>query len=65
VKVPTILIAIAYWAIGLPVGYVLGFVFHMGAVGMWLGLILGLTMSAIFLVWRFLKMTTRKKIKDE
>jgi MATE family multidrug resistance protein len=65
VKVPTVLIAIAYWAIGLPVGYVLGFVFHMGAAGMWLGLILGLTMSAIFLVWRFLKMTNRKKIKDE
>lgn len=57
VKRPTMLIAIAYWVIGLPLGYVLAFIFHMGASGMWLGLIAGLTMASLFLIARFLKMT--------
>ncbi|HTI08291.1 MAG TPA: MATE family efflux transporter [Puia sp.] len=57
VKRPTILIAIAYWVIGLPLGYVLAFIFHMGASGMWLGFIAGLTMASLFLIARFLKMT--------
>ena len=57
VKTPTYLIAVAYWVVGIPVGYILGFMFHLGAAGIWLGLILGLTVSAIFLVYRFLKMS--------
>ncbi|WP_138478938.1 MATE family efflux transporter [Dyadobacter bucti] len=59
VKVPTFLIGIAYWVIGLPVGYLLAFRFEMGAVGMWLGLIIGLTLASVFLITRFLKMTRR------
>jgi MATE family multidrug resistance protein len=57
VKTPTLLIAVAYWVIGLPLGYVLAFVFHMGATGMWLGFIAGLTLASVFLLARFLKMT--------
>jgi MATE family multidrug resistance protein len=63
VKRPTILIAIAYWVIGLPFGYVLAFVFHMGASGMWLGFIAGLTMASLFLIARFLKMTSPRVSK--
>lgn len=59
VKFPTILIAIAYWVIGLPLGYVLGFTFNMGASGIWLGLITGLTLASVFLLSRFLKMSKR------
>ncbi len=59
VKFPTILIAIAYWVIGLPLGYVLGFTFNMGASGIWLGLITGLTLASVFLISRFLKMSKR------
>lgn len=59
VKKPTWLIAISYWVIGIPVGYVCGVTFKMGAAGMWIGLILGLTMSSIFLITRFLKMTRK------
>ena len=59
VKTPTLLIAVAYWVIGLPLGYVLAFVFHMGATGMWLGFIAGLTLASVFLLARFLKMTKR------
>ncbi|HZY61639.1 MAG TPA: MATE family efflux transporter [Edaphobacter sp.] len=39
-----------YWVIGLPVGYMLGFQRHMGAVGLWLGLCVGLIVAGIALV---------------
>jgi multidrug resistance protein, MATE family len=56
VKLPTLLITIAYWVIGLPVGWLFAFHYHMGAAGMWLGLILGLTFAAVFLGTRFRNM---------
>lgn len=59
VKIPTILIAVAYWLVGIPSGYLLAFHFNLGAVGMWLGFIIGLTFSALFLTVRFLKMVER------
>jgi MATE family multidrug resistance protein len=59
VRVPTILIGIAYWVVGLPIGYVLAFNFKMGASGIWLGLITGLTLTSLFLLWRFLKITKK------
>lgn len=62
VKVPTILVAISYWVIGLPVGYILAFHFKMGASGMWLGLITGLTLASVFLIIRFLKMSKRNML---
>ncbi|TDE18270.1 MATE family efflux transporter [Dyadobacter psychrotolerans] len=61
VKTPTILIGIAYWVVGIPVGYLLAFHFNMGAAGMWLGLILGLTLASAFLMMRFFKMSKRNK----
>jgi MATE family multidrug resistance protein len=60
VKTPTWLIFIAYWVIGLPIGCLLGFTYGMGAQGMWLGLILGLTFASLFLVRRFFKMAKRR-----
>lgn len=57
VKTPTWMIAISYWIIGLPVGYLLGVQLGYGAPGMWLGLILGLTFAAVFLAARFVKMS--------
>jgi MATE family multidrug resistance protein len=59
VKTPTILIGIAYWVVGIPFGYLLAFQFNLGAAGMWLGLILGLTLASIFLIVRFFKMSKR------
>lgn len=56
VTIPTILIAIAYWVVGIPVGYFLSFYANMGAAGMWVGFIAGLSCSGIFLTYRFLKM---------
>ncbi|MCG8308036.1 MAG: MATE family efflux transporter [Cytophagales bacterium] len=53
VKKPTIITLIAYWLIGLPLGYVLGFYFDQGAVGVWYGLLAGLSMAAVLLFIRF------------
>ena len=53
VKIPTAITFIAYWIVGLPVGYLLGFTFELGVQGVWIGLLLGLTTSAIMLTLRF------------
>ncbi len=60
VKYPTILIAIAYWVVGLPLGYFMAFRLKMGAQGIWLGLITGLTLASVFLLFRFLRMSKKK-----
>ena len=57
VKLPTLLVAIAYWGIGIPVGYWFAFSRGMGASGIWLGLVLGLTASSLLCNWRFLMKT--------
>jgi MATE family multidrug resistance protein len=53
VKGPTIITFIAYWIIEIPVAYILGFVFHIGVVGVWLGFLSGLFFSAFMLTLRF------------
>ncbi|MBK9099208.1 MAG: MATE family efflux transporter [bacterium] len=53
VKIPTAITFIAYWIVGLPVGYLLGFNFELGVQGVWIGLLMGLTTSAILLTLRF------------
>jgi MATE family multidrug resistance protein len=53
VKIPTIITLVAYWMIGLPLGYVLGFTFDQGAIGVWYGLLAGLSIAAILLFIRF------------
>lgn len=52
---PTIYVAIAYWVIGIPVGYLLAFKYKMGAAGIWIGLVVGLSVSSILLNHRFFK----------
>lgn len=56
VKIPTYFIFIAYWVVGIPSGYILAFYYNMGAAGIWMGFIIGLTFSAMFLSLRFKKM---------
>jgi MATE family multidrug resistance protein len=53
VKAPTIITFVAYWVIGLPSGYLLGFIFNLGVEGIWIGLLIGLTCSAVLLTLRF------------
>jgi multidrug resistance protein, MATE family len=52
-KTPMLANFVAYWLIGLPVGYFLGFKIGWGAVGVWIGLCGGLIIigSALLLTW--------------
>ena len=60
VKIPSILTFIAYWIITIPLGYYLCYVREMGAWGMWIALGLGLSISAVLLVRRFLVLTQKR-----
>jgi multidrug resistance protein, MATE family len=53
---PMLLTMLAYWGIGMPLGYWLGFRAGMGAAGMWMGLIAGLTAAAVLLLVRFARL---------
>ena len=53
VNIPTFVTLFAYWGVGIPVGYVLTFTYQWGAQGIWVGLLAGLSVSAILLTWRF------------
>jgi len=69
VKIPTYITFIAYWIVGFPTSYILGKVLGckieiVGSQGIWIGLLAGLTVSAILLYWRF-NYLTRKLIDSE
>jgi len=53
VKIPTFITFFAYWVVGFPISYVLGKVMGFGSQGIWVGLLAGLTVSAILLYMRF------------
>ncbi|SEQ00394.1 multidrug resistance protein, MATE family [Devosia sp. YR412] len=52
-KTPMLLAILGYWAVGLPIAYVLGFVVGWRGVGIWIGLAAGLAFVAVLLVTRF------------
>lgn len=54
-RMPMLITAIAYWGIGVPVGWWLAFVQQLGARGMWMGLVAGLTAAALMLFTRFVR----------
>ncbi|NNM18529.1 MAG: MATE family efflux transporter [Croceitalea sp.] len=59
VKIPTFITFIAYWLIGFPVSYYLGLHTELKSTGIWIGLLLGLTASAVMLYIRFNYLTNR------
>jgi MATE family multidrug resistance protein len=59
VKIPTIITFIAYWIIGFPVSLYLGLYTPLRSTGIWIGLLAGLTASAIMLYIRFNYMTKK------
>ena len=54
-RIPMIIAAIGYWAIGFPTSWFLGFVVGLDGVGIWLGLAVGLATVALLLTYRFAK----------
>lgn len=69
VQIPTIITAIVYWLVSLPVGAVLGFSadpnsevslpfgLGLGVHGMWWGFVMSLLLASILLTWRFWSLT--------
>jgi MATE family multidrug resistance protein len=59
VKIPSLLIFVAYWVIALPLGYALAFPLGMQANGIWIGLFIGLTLTAGAMVVRFNRLSKK------
>ncbi|KAA1245649.1 MATE family efflux transporter [Aquimarina sp. RZ0] len=53
VKIPTVVTFIAYWIVGFPISYYLGLYTEYKNSGIWIGLLAGLSVSAILLSMRF------------
>lgn len=53
---------LAYWALGLPLGWMLAGPVGMGPAGVWTGFIVALGLAALLLVRRFLRQTTRARL---
>jgi multidrug resistance protein, MATE family len=65
VKIPTIVTLVAYWIIGLPGGYILAFSFGMGEIGIWIGLLTGLSLTGAMLLWRFHVLSRKLLIRQQ
>ncbi len=59
VKIPMYITFVAYWVIGFPISYYLGEYTELKAVGVWIGLLAGLTAAALFLFIRFHYLTKK------
>ena len=59
VKIPTVIVFIAYWIVGFPISFILGDESSMAETGIWIGLLCGLLFSSVFLYWRFLYLTNK------
>jgi len=57
VKAPMLITFVAYWIIGFPICYYLGLHTELKTTGIWIGLLVSLTASAIMLYIRFHKIT--------
>jgi MATE family multidrug resistance protein len=59
-RVPMIYSIIAYWMVGISLGYLLTFRLGYGINGMWIGIITGLCVAAVLLGSRFLRITRQR-----
>ena len=59
VKVPTLITFVAYWLVGFPISYYCSLHTELKSMGIWIGLLSGLTVSAVLLYLRFEVLTKR------
>lgn len=65
VRIPTLVTFVAYWVIGLPLGYIFAFVLDMQEKGIWYGLLIGLTVTGFLLLYRFHTLSARLLQKEK
>ena len=58
-RIPFLAILLAFWIIGFPLCIYLGFYTSMGAVGIWLGIVIGLAIAAFLHMGRFRYLTKK------
>ncbi|AKD04592.1 MATE family efflux transporter [Pontibacter korlensis] len=63
VRIPSLISLLAYWGVGLPVGYILCFKADFGVNGIWLGLLVGLSVAAVLLTLRFKVLSKRLLVR--
>ncbi|EIA08945.1 MATE family efflux transporter [Flavobacterium frigoris] len=59
VKVPMYITFVAYWVVGFPISIYLGLYTELKGAGIWIGLLAGLSIAALFLYLRFVRLTNR------
>jgi MATE family multidrug resistance protein len=64
VKIPMYITFVAYWVVGFPTSYYLGKHTNLGATGIWIGLLAGLTSAALFLYIRFERLTKKLALEN-
>jgi MATE family multidrug resistance protein len=64
VKVPMYITFVAYWIVGFPVSFYLGKYTDLKAVGIWIGLLAGLSTAAVFLYIRFARLTRKLVLEN-
>ena len=65
VKIPMYIAFVAYWIVGFPISFYLGKYTELKAVGVWIGLLAGLTTAALFLYIRFHKLTKKLVLNNQ
>ncbi|MGH1363929.1 MAG: MATE family efflux transporter [Calditrichia bacterium] len=60
-RIPMLVNFVSYWIVGIPAGYWLGLKMGFGPQGLWVGLILGLTVAAFAHTSRFLNLVRKVK----
>ncbi|NIG53047.1 MATE family efflux transporter [Chitinophaga sp. Cy-1792] len=63
VRIPTVITLLAYWVLGIPLGYFLGITLGFGVEGVWWALLLGLLVASVLLFVRF--HTKTKKLESQ
>ena len=56
---PMVLTAAGHWGIALPLGFVLAFTFDYKAVGLWVGFTVGVTITCMLMMTRWIRLTRR------
>lgn len=51
-RIPLLYAFISYWVLGLPSGYVMAEFIELGAIGYWLGILIGLSFAAVLMIRR-------------
>ncbi len=64
VKIPMYITFVAYWVVGFPISFYLGKYTDLKATGIWIGLLAGLSVAALFLYIRFSRLTKKLVLEN-